>query len=91
MSSSTIHRINLENPLTDTSSTSQTELPFTFQDVKGSIPSECFTPNVWRSLAYFFADTAIIIGLYATAAYLDAWWFYPIFGLLRGQCFGLFS
>ena len=51
MSSTTIHRINLDNPLTDTSSTSQTELPFTFQDLKASIPAEYFTPNVWRSLA----------------------------------------
>lgn len=90
MSSTTIHRINLENPLTDTSSTSQTELPFTFQDVKAAIPAECFAPNVWRSLAYFFADTAIIVGLYAAAVYIDAWWFYPIFWFATGTMFWAF-
>lgn len=63
------------------------DLPFTLQDVREAIPPECFQPSTWRSLAYFFWDIFIIASLYAIAAYLDSWWFFPIFWFMQGTMF----
>ena len=63
------------------------ELPFTLQDLKTAIPDYCFEPSVWRSLAYFFLDIGMIAGLYAVAAALDSWFFYPLFWLAQGTLF----
>ncbi|MBV5261650.1 fatty acid desaturase [Synechococcus moorigangaii CMS01] len=63
------------------------DLPFTLKDVKAAIPNYCFQPSTFRSLAYFFFDIGIIAGLYAIAAYLDSWFFYPIFWFAQGTMF----
>lgn len=63
------------------------ELPFTLKDVRSAIPDSCFVPSTWRSLSYFFIDLGIIAGLYVLAAYLDSWWFYPIFWFAQGTMF----
>ena len=73
--------------ITFPSATRQTELPFTLQDIKTAIPAECFEPSVFKSLAYFFLDIGLIAALYAIAAYLDSWFFYPIFWLMQGTLF----
>ncbi|MBD2099749.1 DUF3474 domain-containing protein [Leptolyngbya sp. FACHB-261] len=69
------------------SSTCTAELPFTLQDLKAAIPASCFEPSAWKSLTYFFLDIAIIGGLYATAHFLDSWWFLPIFWVMQGTMF----
>lgn len=69
------------------SSTTPAELPFTLQDVKAAIPSQCFEPSVWKSLSYLFLDISIIAGLYAIAYTLDSWLFFPIFWLMQGTMF----
>jgi omega-3 fatty acid desaturase (delta-15 desaturase) len=38
-------------------------------------------------LAYFFLDIGMIAGLYAIAAHLDSWYFYPFFWLAQGTLF----
>ncbi|OKH19271.1 fatty acid desaturase [[Limnothrix rosea] IAM M-220] len=63
------------------------DLPFTLKDVKAAIPEYCFQPSAFRSLAYFFLDIGIIAGLYAIAAYIDSWLFYPIFWFAQGTMF----
>ncbi|MEB3338021.1 MAG: DUF3474 domain-containing protein [Leptolyngbyaceae bacterium] len=68
-------------------SKSQAELPFTLQDLKAAIPAYCFEPSTWRSLSYFFLDIAIVGALYAVAAFLDSWFFWPIFWLMQGTMF----
>ena len=62
-------------------------LPFTLQDLKASIPADCFEPSVWRSLSYFFFDLGVIAALYAVAHLIDAWWFFPFFWLAQGTMF----
>jgi acyl-lipid omega-3 desaturase len=63
------------------------KLPFTIQDVRQAIPKHCFESSTWKSLSYFFRDIAIVVGLYALAARLDSWYFYPIFWLMQGTMF----
>lgn len=79
-----LKNLPLTGPKTDSA---EQELPFTLQDLKAAIPVECFEPSAGRSLAYFFADIGIIAGLYALAAYLDSWYFYPIFWFAQGTMF----
>lgn len=62
-------------------------LPFTLQDVRQAIPTQCFEPNTARSLAYFFLDLGLIAGLYAIAAALDSWFFFPVFWFATGTLF----
>jgi omega-3 fatty acid desaturase (delta-15 desaturase) len=66
---------------------SDKDLPFTLSDLRAAIPAECFQPNTGRSLAYFFLDIGIITGLYAFAAFLNSWWFFPVFWFLQGTMF----
>ncbi|MCB1315822.1 MAG: DUF3474 domain-containing protein [Leptospiraceae bacterium] len=61
--------------------------PFTLQQLKASIPAECFQPIVWKSLLFFGVDVAIIAGLYSTAALVDSWFFWPVFWLMQGTMF----
>ena len=77
----------LPDQITTSSAARKTELPFTLQDLKAAIPAECFEPSVFKSLAYFFLDIGLIAALYAIAAYLDSWFFYPIFWLMQGTLF----
>jgi acyl-lipid omega-3 desaturase len=63
------------------------DVPFTLQDLRKAIPDYCFEPSLWRSLAYFFWDLGIIAGLYAIAAYLNSWWFFPLFWVMQGTMF----
>jgi acyl-lipid omega-3 desaturase len=63
------------------------ELPFTLQQLKAAIPAYCFEPSTRRSLAYFFLDIGIIAALYSIAVNIDAWWFYPIFWVAQGTMF----
>ncbi|MEO0407842.1 MAG: fatty acid desaturase [Cyanobacteria bacterium P01_A01_bin.135] len=63
------------------------ELTFTLSDLRDAIPARCFEPVVWRSLAYFFWDVGIIAGLYAIAATLNSWLFFPAFWVLQGTMF----
>lgn len=72
---------------TNQSLPTRTVLPFTLNQVRTAIPAHCFEPIVWRSLAYFFLDIGIIAGLYAIAAALDSWFFFPIFWFLQGTMF----
>lgn len=65
----------------------QSDLPFTLKQVRDAIPASCFEPSISRSLAYFFLDLGIIAGLYAIAATLNAWWFFPIFWFAQGTMF----
>ncbi len=69
------------------SSAQTNKLPFTLGDLKAAIPSEYFVPNVGKSLFFFFRDVLIIGLLYAVAAYLDSWWFFPIFWVMQGTMF----
>lgn len=64
-----------------------TELPFTLQEVRSAIPDACFEPSIWKSLSYFFLDVGIITTLYALAANLNSWWFFPLFWLMQGTMF----
>jgi omega-3 fatty acid desaturase (delta-15 desaturase) len=64
-----------------------TTLPFSLQDLKLAIPSYCFEPSTWKSLAYFFLDITIIAGLYTIAAFFDSWLFFPFFWLMQGTMF----
>lgn len=73
--------------ITFSATTRSRDLPFTLQDLKTAIPAECFEPSTFKSLAYFFLDIGLIAGLYAIAAYLDSWYFYPIFWLMQGTLF----
>jgi acyl-lipid omega-3 desaturase len=91
MSNQKLHCVQA-NPVLDPSAASASskrseELPFTLQDLKAAIPAYCFEPSVGRSLFYFFLDISIIAGLYAIAAYLDSWFFYPIFWVAQGTMF----
>jgi omega-3 fatty acid desaturase (delta-15 desaturase) len=63
------------------------ELPFTLKQLKAAIPTHCFQPSTAKSLAYFFLDVGIIAGLYAIAAYLDSWFFFPLFWVMQGTMF----
>lgn len=63
------------------------QLPFSIQDLRNAIPAQCFEPSAARSLFYFFLDISIIGGLYAIAAQLNSWWFFPIFWLMQGTMF----
>ncbi len=63
------------------------ELPFTLQQLKAAIPSECFVPSTGKSLFYFFLDISIISGLYAAAHALDSWFFWPVFWVIQGTMF----
>ncbi|MGB8701019.1 MAG: DUF3474 domain-containing protein [Thermosynechococcaceae cyanobacterium] len=63
------------------------DLPFDLQDVREAIPAYCFSPSTWRSLAYLVWDVGVVAALFAAAAYIDSWWFYPIFWFLQGTMF----
>ncbi len=71
----------------DQESSSLCELSFTLKDLKAAIPAYCFEPSAGKSLAYFFLDLGIIIGLYAIAYALDSWFFLPLFWLMQGTMF----
>lgn len=73
--------------VSSTSETRSRDLPFTLADVRNAIPEECFQPSTFRSLAYFAWDLGVIAGLYAIAATIDQWWFYPIFWFAQGTMF----
>jgi len=79
--------IKSNNPHRFESFEDKTKLPFTLQDLKAAIPSECFQPKVGKSLFYFFRDILIIGLLYAVAHYLDSWFFWPIFWVTQGTMF----
>ncbi len=79
--------IKLNNPLVRELSEDATKLPFTLGDLKAAIPSECFQPNLGKSLFYFFRDILIISLLYAGAHYLDSWLIMPIFWVMQGTMF----
>ncbi len=79
--------VSFELELEPASAKRPSELPFTLKDLKAAIPEYCFEPSTGRSLAYFFLDIGIITGLYAIAAYLDSWFFWPIFWLMQGTMF----
>lgn len=81
----TLNQLNLPGPQPKTYP--KTELSFTLQDLKSAIPSYCFEPSTWRSLAYFFADLGIIAALYAVAYSLNSWLFFPIFWVMQGTMF----
>jgi omega-3 fatty acid desaturase (delta-15 desaturase) len=83
----TANTINLNSSPGSESSEETTKLPFTLADLKAAIPAECFQPNVWKSLYYFFQDITIIGSLYAVAHYLDSWYFWPIFWVMQGTMF----
>lgn len=80
-------QLQADSPTAESSHPKNKELPFTLQDLKAAIPPDCFEPSARRSLAYFFLDVGLIAGFYAIAAYLDSWWFYPIFWLIQGTLF----
>lgn len=73
--------------LEDSSTPRTQDPPFSLQDLKKAIPAECFEPSTFRSLAYGFLDLGIVAGLYALAAWIDRWWFYPIFWVMQGTMF----
>jgi len=79
--------INFHQPHHSESSEDTTNLPFTLQDLKAAIPSECFRPNLLKSVSYFLRDILIIALLYAVAYYLDSWYFWPFFWLIQGTMF----
>ncbi|MBE9117016.1 fatty acid desaturase [Lusitaniella coriacea LEGE 07157] len=63
------------------------KLPFTLQELKRAIPPHCFQPSTFKSLSYFFLDVGIIAGLYAIAATLNSWFFFPLFWIAQGTMF----
>ncbi|MEL6775931.1 MAG: fatty acid desaturase [Cyanobacteria bacterium J06597_16] len=69
------------------STANKQELPFTLKDLKEAIPDYCFQPSAGRSLAYFFLDIGIVSGLYALAASLNSWLFFPLFWVAQGTMF----
>lgn len=74
-------------PKIQRSSSRATDLPFTLKDLRDAIPADCFVPDVGRSLAYCALDFGIVAGLYAIAAALDSWWFFPLFWFAQGTMF----
>jgi acyl-lipid omega-3 desaturase len=68
-------------------SDNQQDLPFTLKDLKDAIPDYCFKPSAGRSLAYFFLDIGMIAGLYALAASINSWLFFPLFWVAQGTLF----
>lgn len=79
--------ISPSNSLEKSNFSRSEQLHFTIQDLRKAIPAQCFEPSIARSLYYFFLDIAIIGGLYAIAAQLNSWWFFPIFWLAQGTMF----
>ncbi len=62
-------------------------LPFTLQDVRQAIPSHCFVPQTWRSLAYFAFDMGVVALLFGLVRTIDQAWFYPIYWFCQGTMF----
>jgi len=62
-------------------------LPFTLQDLKNAIPARCFSPSLFRSLAYLAWDICIVVLLYALAASIKSWLFLPVFWVMQGTMF----
>ncbi|BAY82905.1 fatty acid desaturase [Calothrix parasitica NIES-267] len=87
MTSSKVRTDNTDISSSNSSSEEITKLPFTLGEVKAAIPAECFQPQVWKSLLFFFRDISIIAGLYALAYSLDSWLFFPIFWVMQGTMF----
>ena len=69
------------------SSSRSRDLPFSLADVRKAIPDVCFQPSTARSLAYCAWDFGVVAALYAIAATIDQWWFYPIFWFAQGTMF----
>ena len=62
---------------------SQTDLPFTIEDLHKAIPKRCFRPDTGRAFAYLAFDLAVIAGLYAILTQTSAWYVeWPIIFLI---------
>jgi omega-3 fatty acid desaturase (delta-15 desaturase) len=61
--------------------------PFTLADIKAAIPAHCFEKSAARSLAYLALDVAVVVGLAAAAATLNAWWAWPLYWVAQGTMF----
>jgi acyl-lipid omega-3 desaturase len=79
--------INFSSPQICELTEDATKLPFTLGDLKAAIPSECFQPNLGKSLFYFFRDILIIGLLYAAIHSLDNWFVIPFFWIAQGTMF----
>lgn len=61
--------------------------PFTLADIRASIPKHCWVKDSWRSMSYVIRDVVAVLGLAATAAYLDSWLVWPLYWAVQGTLF----
>eukprot|EP00245_Coleochaete_scutata_P002028 TRINITY_DN125_c0_g1_i1.p1 TRINITY_DN125_c0_g1~~TRINITY_DN125_c0_g1_i1.p1 ORF type:complete len:472 (+),score=58.33 TRINITY_DN125_c0_g1_i1:109-1416(+) len=61
--------------------------PFTLQDIKNAIPKQCWEKNPWKSMSYVVRDVAIVFGLAAGAAAINAWPLWPLYWIAQGTMF----
>lgn len=58
----------------------------TLRRLRQAVPRGCFVPSTARSLAFLFADVAILAALYGLAT-LAPWWSAPLFWVAEGTMF----
>lgn len=47
--------------------------PFSLQDLRNAIPSQCWEKNTVKSMAYLALDVAVVFGLAAAAFTANQW------------------
>lgn len=61
--------------------------PFKLSDIRDAIPKHCWVKDPWRSMSYVVRDVAVVLGLAATAAYFNNWFFWPLYWAVQGTMF----
>lgn len=61
--------------------------PFTLQDLRNAIPAKCWEKNAWKSFGYLALDVAVVVGMAAAAATINAWWLWPLYWAAQGTMF----
>ncbi|XP_057953141.1 omega-3 fatty acid desaturase, endoplasmic reticulum-like [Malania oleifera] len=61
--------------------------PFRISEIRAAIPKHCWVKDPWKSLSYVGRDITVILILGAVAAYVDSWYFWPIYWAAQGTMF----